>query len=1026
MFVKKLVEKASKKQPGGGSLSSLKSDDVNPRLVFHYGIPAGAIKLAYDSIQNILAISTKDGRIKLLGKENTQAILESSDPIPSKFLQFLENEGVLINVTAQNHIEVWDVERKQLSHVHKFKQEITAFTVIQHTSYIYIGDSIGNVSVWKVDQENHHILQMRYNIPLSVSHGNTAEAEGDAAVLYILAQPMAESKRVLVIFRDGAIVLWGVEESNVIFITGGNLLHSLSPETKKVTSACWACPYGSKVVVGYNNGEILLWAIPSLSDSKGSSNKDVSATQNVPTCKLNLGYKMDKIPISSLKWIYGDGKASRLYVNGESDSVTSNLFQIILLNEHTESRTIKLTLPLPERCLDMQIIPSTSDQNKHKHDSLILLLKSGHLCAYDDSAIERYLLQLHSKSTPSLPKQVMIKLPFVEPSITTAKLITDCTNLSMDEDYKLVAKSLPSFLPVEAKEKDGKCISSGFTKVKCLYITGHSDGSINFWDLSCPLFLPISSVKQQSEDNHSVTGIPVTALHFDHSSRLLVTGDQVGMVRIFKLKPDQISMENNRLSLQGSTKKNIIHSVKVIKVNGAVLSINLKQDSSHVAVGSDQGYISIIGMEGPTLLSQKQFTSELCTGVISSQFETCSFHGFENNVLLVATKDSSIVALDSDNGNTLSANTVHPNKPSKALFMQILDVLDDLVLLCNETSIYIYSLVNAVQGVKKVLYKKKFHGTSCCWATTVHDNNSNIAVILLFASGKIEIRSLPELTLLKETSITGLTVSNSKLNFLCASSGGELVVVNGDQEVFFVSLLLQKEIYRILDHISLVYKERMLVQQEVNVPVIHKEKKKGFFSSVMKGGKAKADSDVTFEEPRASVGEELNTIFSAENFPLDAENIDHVPVDNDDAELSIDDIDIDGEMEKPKGGGHNMIPGLNTQKLASRFQALTGKLKQKMVKNEKTHAKIENEAGKSGSPRKDEKNSSIDEIKKRYGFPSSGATSEANMAQSKLHENLRKLDGINVRTNEMEDTAKSFSALANEMLKTAEHDKRSS
>ncbi|MCL7023552.1 hypothetical protein MKW94_030800 [Papaver nudicaule] len=1025
MFVKKLVEKASKK-PGGGSLSSLKSDDVNPRVVFHYGIPAGAITLAYDSIQNILAISTKDGRIKLLGKDNTQAILDSSDPIPCKFLQFVENEGVLINVTAQNHFEVWDVESKQLSHVHRFKQEITSFTVIQHTAYMYIGNSLGNVSVWKLDQERNHILQMRYNIPISVSHGNTTEVEGDTAVVYILPQPLAESKRVLLIFRYGAIVLWGVEESNVIFVTGGNLLHSLSPETKKVTSACWACPFGSKVVVGYNSGEILLWTIPSLSDSKGSSHKDVSATQNVPICKLNLGYKMDKIPISSLKWIYGDGKASRLYVNGDSDSVTSNLFQIILLNEHTESRTVKLTLPLPERCLDMQIISSTSDQNKHKHDSLILLLKSGHLCAYDDSVIERYLLQLNSKSTPSLPKQVMIKLPFVEPSITTAKLITDSTNLSMDEDYKLVAKSLPSFLPVETKGKDGSCLSSGFTKVKCLYITGHSDGTINFWDLSCPLFLPISSVKQQSEDNHSVTGIPVTAVHFDHSSRLLVTGDQVGMVRIFKLKPDQISMENNRLSLQGSTKKNIIQSVKVIKVDGAVLSIILKPGSSHLAVGSDQGYVSLIDMEGPTLLSQKQFTSELCTGVIASQFETCSFHGFEKNVLLVATKDSSIVALDSDNGNTLSATPIHPNKPSKALFMQILDVLDDLVLLCNEKAVYVYSLVNAVQGVKKVLHKKKFHGTSCYWASTVHDNNSNIAVILMFTSGKIEIRSLPELTLLKETSITGLTLSNSKLNTICASSGGELVVVNGDQEVFFVSLLLQKEIYRILDHVSLVYKEKMLVQQEAHGPVIHKEKKKGFFSSVMKGGKTKADSDVTIEEPRASVGDELDTTFSAENFPLDAESIDHVVVDNDDAELSIDDINIDGEMEKPKGGVHNMIPGLNTQKLASRFQAITGKLKQRMVKIDKTHAKIENEAGKSGSPRKEEKNGSIDEIKKRYGFTSSSATSEANMAESKLHENLRKLEGINVRTTEMEDTAKSFSVLANEVLKSAEHDKRSS
>lgn len=45
-------------QPGGNS-DGLKSDDVNPRLVFHYGVPAGSILLAHDSFQKILAVSTK-------------------------------------------------------------------------------------------------------------------------------------------------------------------------------------------------------------------------------------------------------------------------------------------------------------------------------------------------------------------------------------------------------------------------------------------------------------------------------------------------------------------------------------------------------------------------------------------------------------------------------------------------------------------------------------------------------------------------------------------------------------------------------------------------------------------------------------------------------------------------------------------------------------------------------------------------------------------------------------------------------
>lgn len=77
-------------------------------------------------------------------------------------------------------------------------------------------------------------------------------------------------------------------------------------------------------------------------------------------------------------------------------------------------------------------------------------------------------------------------------------------------------------------------------------------------------------------------------------------------------------------------------------------------------------------MEGPSLLYQKHIGSELSSGVISVRFGTCILHGFEKNVFVVATKDSSVLALDSDTGNTLSSSMIHPKKPSKALLMQIL------------------------------------------------------------------------------------------------------------------------------------------------------------------------------------------------------------------------------------------------------------------------------------------------------------------------------------------------------------------
>lgn len=93
-----------------------------------------------------------------------------------------------------------------------------------------------------------------------------------------------------------------------------------------------------------------------------------------------------------------------------------------MLNEQTEARMIKLGLQLSEPCIDMAIISSLNDHSKNKQDYLLLLGKSGCIYAYDDCMIEKYLLQQsQSRSATSLPKEAMLKIPFVDSIITVAR-----------------------------------------------------------------------------------------------------------------------------------------------------------------------------------------------------------------------------------------------------------------------------------------------------------------------------------------------------------------------------------------------------------------------------------------------------------------------------------------------------------------------------------------------------------------------------------------------------------------------------
>ncbi|XP_039134048.1 LOW QUALITY PROTEIN: uncharacterized protein LOC120271389 [Dioscorea cayenensis subsp. rotundata] len=1037
MFVKKLVEMASKKH-GGSAINGLRAEDVNPRLVFHHGVPSGSSSLAYDSIHNILAIATRDGRIKLSGENNTQALLQSDDAVPSKFLLFFEHHGILINITIQNHIEVWDVEERNLCSVHNFNEEITSISVIRQSPYMYLGDCHGNITVLKVDPKLQHLIHMQYTIPYKESHGLITGETNDSAVISILPQPMAETKRVLVIFRDGVIVLWGVSESEVVYMTGRDAAISSHRESKEAVSACWACSSGSKVVVGYSNGDIFLWAVPVVADQEKScsfNKRESHAASNLPLLKLNLGYKLEKAPIVSLRWVVGDGKASRLYVNGFSEVGSFHSFQIIILNENTESRMIKLVLPLTEACLAMEMISCCSDRNKLKQSTLVLLMKSGNLCLFDDSDIERYLLQCQSKSCPSLPTPILVKLPYVDSSITVAKLYTGNPSPSSPtvEDHFQLANKYPCLLSTDTKDKNGNHSSSArlkeISKTRNLYITGHQDGAINFWDASCPFLLPLLSMKPQGEAGNSSTGVQVTALFFDIYSQILVAGDRNGLARIMLFKEEHSATENILSFLQAKQGGN--YTTCCIKLDGAIQSISLNSDTKHLAIGTSKGYVFMIDMNGTTILYQKQFSCQAYMGINSLQFEKYNQNIYQKNALVVGMEDSSVLILDEDTGNVLSPGVIHPKKPSKALLMHILDHGDlgkdqpandpmsnePLIVVCSEKAVRLYYFSHAIQGIKKLYIKKKLNG-SCCYASIVY-SSTNVGILLVFASGKMELRSLPDLTFLKETSISSCMFSDLKSIsniVLCASSEGELIVVNSDQEAIFFSVLLQGNVYRHVEHLIQVYsKDRITAQEELSTGMItQKEKKKGIFGAMVKdllgnkSSQSQQPNDLNFS---VGTSEEHFDIFSTDNFPQDDANK-HCSVKDEDVELDIDDIDLDDIQEKPKGRN---FAGLNTQMLGKKFQAMKGKLKPK--KDEKVNQNIEdNEDGKAVG--------AVDLIKRKYGYSVNNESSVPTVAASKLSENVNKLKAIETKTSEMQASAQSFSSMTKQVLRSVQRDRK--
>ncbi|XP_062185460.1 uncharacterized protein LOC133889038 [Phragmites australis] len=1023
MFVKKLVEKASKKKCIGG-ISSLRAEDVSPRLAFHYGVPADAALLAYDPVLHVLAVATRNGQVKLFGRDNTQALLQSPAPLPSRFLRFAEGQGVLLNVNTQNQIEVWDIDTKKLCYVHPFEKEITAISVLHKSFYIYVGDCSGSVSLLKLDLAQRCLSDMPYWIPFAESYGSAVNTGNEVEVVFVLPQPLAEYNRMLIIFRDGIMTLWDIKASKAVSISGKTMQQQSHQEAKTVTSACWVCAKGSKIAIGYDNGDIYVWAIPEVPSAQNSSSM---ASQNLPLQRLNLGYKLDKVPIVSLRWVASDGKAGRLYINGFTDH--GHLFQVLILNEESESRIVKMMLPLAETCQGMELVTGLSDPNNHRQSVLVLLLKSGQICLYDDSEIERYLLHSQSRSPPTLPSHSSVKLPYGDSGISVAKFFTSspAALASLDEDYFSLATKYPWLFSMKDKAQTATCFTN-IHKTRNLYITGHVDGTINFWDASCPLFLQIFTIKQQNEDNTS-SGNPITSLQFDMSSSILISGHRSGMVRVITFKKD--SSDNIFAFLHAKQGDN--YNVRSIKLKGAVTATSFISKSKHFAAGTENGIVSVINIENATILYQKQFECRLSGGITSLQFEIYSHSGYDKDILIIAMEDSSIFILEEETGKLLNANPVQTNKPSKALLLQILELSPDdasvsdnqdtsskesLLLLCTENAIRLFSLSYAIQGTKRIINKKKFN-SCCCFASLIH-SSSEIGLILVFSNGKIEIRSLPDLSLLKDASLRGFVYSRnlSSTSSITCSSDGEIILVSGEETYFFSTLCLN-DTYRHVDNINTVYRKDNSPREESSYVVKSpKEKKKGLFGMIMKdtkGSKAKESDANGNELCIATTSQELASIFSSANFVPPSERRNSSLKDDENIELDIDDIDIDDNTHKQKGPH---FPGLSKEKISKGLQTLRGKLKPRTEEK----VKLGN-----NKPEEEPSVSRVDQIKMKYGYATNDdSTSVPKMIGNKLQENVKKLEGINLRAADMANGAQTFSAMAKELLRTTKNEKGTS
>ncbi|XP_042050091.1 uncharacterized protein LOC121795616 isoform X1 [Salvia splendens] len=1084
MFKKRLFQKTVNRPERHGK-SSLSPDELNFRINVHYGIPSTASMLAFDPIQRLLAVGTLDGRIKVIGGDNIEGLLISPKLLPLKYLEFLQNQGFIVSITSDNDIQVWSLERRSIACSLQWDSIVTAFSVINGSTFMYVGDEYGLMSVLKYDADNGQLMRLPYQL----SSDFLAEATGipvssGQPIVGILPQPYSSGNRVLIAYESGMIVLWDVVEAQPVVVRGDRVLQlknkvcppndgvtdivddepSLDLDEKEISALCWASTDGSILAMGYVDGDILFWNM-----SKDSSIKNQEAGMSPNVVKLQLSSSEKRLPVIVLHWL-DNSKSSKhregqLLIYGGDEIGSEEVVTVLSLEWSSGMEAVRCTgrtdLTLNGSFADMIIVPTAGTTGSTTDASLFVLSNPG--------CIRIYSSELQpGKDVPVSAVTFPATIPTVDPLITVAALFNvngSTRGLGLEIAVASPTLTLPGNKrwPLTGGVINPLSLGKDY-KVQRLYVAGYDDGSVRIWDVTYPVFSPLCVLTNEVNSEDLVdSGGSLTTVDLCSSTLRLAVANECGRVEIYEL----CSSNETTIHFVTETKTEVRSSAQVQGPRcGAVF--NLHKSGVQALKFINQGSRLIIVHESSQIAVvnvQSSSVAFMTDSVQTSPVISVAYKAFEYEMpkkrsesapiipdrgesIFVLTKEGSIYVIDGNNGSMISSRPIQLKK-STAISLHFIenqmtacsfvdekpekrdDILKNepllnidlrsekcktedhaldknpstlslkelLVLVCCRDKLLIYPAKSVVQGQSKYIYKVKL-SKPCCWTSMFRtDHVGGLAVF--YQTGDMEIRSLPDLELVKEFSLLSQLRWNFKpsLERMISSAENLHIALANGSEVAFVSLLEGQNDFRIPESLPSLHDEVLAAAANAAISISsdYKRKKRpnpGILGGIVKGLRAPKPNNAMYHDSDSSADfGHLEEIFERNIIPGLLSTADEPEA----IELTIDDIDIDEPGPSSSASSH-VLDKKNKDTKTER---------QKLFDDD---AEIK--------PRVRSREEIIATYRK-----TEDASSAAGQAKNKLMERQEKLEKISRRTEDLQNGAENFASLANELVKAMENKK---
>ncbi|XP_077072148.1 syntaxin-binding protein 5-like isoform X8 [Siphateles boraxobius] len=410
-----------------------------------HGFPYQPTALAFDPVQKILAIGTRSGGVRLLGRPGVDCHCQHESGAAVLQLQFLINEGALVTACADDTLHLWNLRQRRPAILHslKFNRERITFCHLPFQSkWLYVGTERGNTHIVNIESFvlSGYVIMWNKAIELSTK-------THPGPVVHLSDSPKDEGK-LLIGFESGTIVMWDLRVKRADFrIYYDEAIHSVSWHHE-----------GRQFMCSHSDGSLSMWNMRNTAKPfqvtfpHGKTQRDSRKESCKPILKVE--YKTSR-----------NSEAFVVFSGGLSYDKAGRRPTLTIM--HGKAITV---LEMDYPIVDFMVLCDTPYLNEVQEPYAVVVLLEKDFVVVD----------LTQSNFPIFENPYPMDVH--ESPVTCTAYFADCPPDIIPVLYSIGAKHKKTGYSHKEWPVSGGTWTVGSQTYPEIIVTGHADGSIKFWD----------------------------------------------------------------------------------------------------------------------------------------------------------------------------------------------------------------------------------------------------------------------------------------------------------------------------------------------------------------------------------------------------------------------------------------------------------------------------------------------------------------------------------------------------------------